>query len=93
MTEYGCVPNDDYCKVHNDDGSCEECYLGYFLYGDKCELSDPLCKTLDSYGSCASCYTGYVLFKNKCTSISELAKHIRKYSEEKYLQLRLEKGF
>lgn len=83
MTEYGCAPNDDYCKAHNHDGSCRECYVGYFLYGDKCELSDPLCKTVDNDGNCASCYTGYVLFKDRCREISELAKHAKKLRSEK----------
>ena len=36
MTDYGCVPNDDFCSKHASDGTCSSCYPGYILNGDVC---------------------------------------------------------
>jgi hypothetical protein len=75
-----CVPVDDNCNTHDENGACTSCYQGYAVNSGVCISVNPLCKTLNADGTCASCYPQNVLHKGSCVPINKLANILLYYA-------------
>jgi hypothetical protein len=56
-------------------GTCSQCYNGFYLSNNLCKRANLLCQTINAVnGNCTSCYQGYSLLSGDCViSSSSLA--------------------
>jgi hypothetical protein len=75
-----CVPVDDNCDTHDENGACTSCYQGYGVHNGICVSVNPLCRTVNADGSCASCYPQNVVHNGSCVPINKLANILLYYA-------------